>query len=182
VTPEPDDAALVRAARGGDQGAVAALYRRHCAGVARALSSYAGPDRTAVDDLTQEVFLRVIENLDRYAPRRPFTHWLYTITLNVGRNHVRRRTRIVPLETAGDPPAAAPRAANELLCRAALREATRLPEGVRDVLALRIGGDLAFAVIAEVLDIPEGTARRRMHEALHTLRHALGAAVRKDRA
>jgi len=183
VTAEPSDEVLVRAARTGDRRAFSALYRRHCGGVARALASYAGPDRTAVDDLTQDVFLRVIQSLDRYTPHRPFTHWLYTIALNVGRNHVRGRSRIMPLDGVAEPALGTSAGMAEALLReAALREAARLPEGLREVLALRIGGDLPFAAIAELLEIPEGTARRRMHEALRSLRIALEAASRKERA
>ena len=92
-----DEALLAMAARG-DAKAFEVIYDRHAAGVARALCSYAGADSHTVDDLTQDVFCRVIDNISFYTPNRPFSHWLYTIALNVGRNHVRRQSKVVVLD------------------------------------------------------------------------------------
>lgn len=169
-----DDADLVVLAQAGSAEAFGALYDRHAAGVGRALASYAGPDRDQLDDLVQDVFVRVATSLHTYVPARPFNHWLYTVALNVGRNHARRRAGRP--EVARDPAdlvelAGAATAPTDALLPASLMQmVAELPAGLRDVVSLRVGGDLAYADIGELLGIPEGTARRRMHQALSRLK------------
>ncbi len=169
------DAGLVILAKKGDTGAFEKLYDRHAEGVARTLASYAGPDREAVNDLTQEVFCRVIASISSYRPLRPFAHWLYTIALNVGRNFVRARSRELPVDpgdledtaSGGRPPYDLSR---EALAVRLMRLVSHLPEHMREVVSLRIGGGLPYGEIAEMLGIPEGTARSRMHYAMKMLR------------
>lgn len=165
-----DDAELVRFAQGGSEPAFAALYDRHAAGVARALASFAGPDRDLLDDMVQDVFLRVVRGLAAYTAIQPFTHWLYTIALNVGRNQARRRAADLPLETAHIVQVAAPVGADADDTLTLMRLVAGLPETMRDVVGLRVGSDLSFAEIAKLLGIPEGTARSRMHNAVRLLR------------
>lgn len=177
------DASLVILAREGDAGAFEELYHRHAGGVARALSSYAGPDRDAVDDLTQEVFYRVIASLSSYQPLRPFAQWLYTIALNVGRNHVRARSRVIPvepgdLEDAASHPTTTGDISSEALAVMLMMLASQLPEHMRQVVSLRIGSGLPYGEIAEILDIPEGTARSRMHNAIKELREKTGVRIK----
>ncbi len=93
-----DDEKLVDRAQSGDRLAFGELYNRHAAGITRVLASFAGPDRDQLDDLTQDVFFKVIHHLDSYRPTHPFTHWLYTIALNVGRNYVRKRSKVIPFD------------------------------------------------------------------------------------
>jgi RNA polymerase sigma-70 factor, ECF subfamily len=165
-----DDAELVRLAQDGSEPAFAALYDRHAAGVSRTLASFAGPDRDLLDDMVQDVFLRVVRGLAAYTAIQPFTHWLYTIALNVGRNQARRRAADLPLETAGLALVASPIPTDAEDTLTLMRLVARLPEGMRDVVGLRVGSDLSFAEIASLLGIPEGTARSRMHNAVRLLR------------
>lgn len=168
------DADLVVMAQAGSAEAFGALYDRHAAGVGRALASFAGPDRDQLDDLVQDVFVRVATSLHTYVPARPFNHWLYTVALNVGRNHARRRAgrpEVVrdPADLVEMAGAAIP-ATDALLPASLMQMVAELPAGLRDVVSLRVGGDLAYADIGELLGIPEGTARRRMHQALSRLK------------
>ncbi|RKZ07890.1 hypothetical protein DRQ05_02410, partial [bacterium] len=89
-----NDAELVALAMDGDISAFEEIYDRYAPGIAKTLASFSGPDRDLIDDLTQDVFFRVIKGLPSFVPSHPFAHWLYTIALNVGRNHVRRRQRV----------------------------------------------------------------------------------------
>lgn len=175
-----DDADLVVLAQAGSAEAFGVLYDRHASGVGRALASFAGPDRDLLDDLVQDVFVRVATSLHTYVPRRPFNHWLYTVALNVGRNHARRRSGRP--EVARDPADLAELAGagvapidvdDALLPASLMRMVAALPVAMREVVSLRVGGDLAYADVAELLGIPEGTARRRMHQALAQLKQRL---------
>jgi RNA polymerase sigma-70 factor (ECF subfamily) len=176
-----NDTELALLARDGNAAAFEEIYDRHAPGVARALASFAGADADALDDLVQDVFFKVVEGLSSYAPRRPFPHWLYTIALNTGRNHVRDRARELQvdaseLESVAARVNGAVDCPENILCARLVRLVAALPEHAREVVSLRIGSDLSYGEIGEILDIAEGTARSRMHSALATLREQLGVA------
>ena len=176
---EMSDADLVLLAQTGNTAAFEAIYDRHIFGVSRTLASFAGPDRDLLDDMTQEVFFRVIEHIESYEPIRPFTHWLYTIALNVGRNQVRNRSKIVLLEPEELADVADRRATvrdlpDEVIELALIREVAKLSVRMREVVSLRIGSSLPYGEIGEILGIPEGTARSRMNTALNVLRGRMG--------
>jgi RNA polymerase sigma-70 factor (ECF subfamily) len=179
-----NDTELALLAKDGETAAFEAIYDRHVAGVARTLASFAGPDRDLLDDLTQEVFFRVIDGLDSYTPRRPFAHWLYTVALNTGRNHARRASKIIsvdPNELDGRPNRGGRTQdlMEEVIEVALVRLVERLPSRLRNVVSLRIGSNFTYEEIAEMLDIPAGTARSRMHNAIGILRQQMGVANQK---
>jgi RNA polymerase sigma-70 factor, ECF subfamily len=174
-----NDTELALLARDGNAAAFEEIYDRHAPGVARALASFAGADADALDDLVQDVFFKVIEGLSSWAPRRPFPHWLYTIALNTGRNHVRDRARELPVDVSEleSVPAREDGAADcteDILGARLVRLVAALPEHAREVVSLRIGSDLPYGEIGEILGIAEGTARSRMHNAIASLRDRLG--------
>lgn len=169
------DAELARLAQAGRDDAFEAIYERHAPGVARALASFAGVDRDLLDDLVQDVFVRVVGGLPSYTPTHPFPHWLYTIALNVGRNHARRAAKVVPVNPADlDGLAGGVDPADPGDAVALTRLVARLPVAMREVVSLRVGADMTYGDIAELLGIPEGTVRSRMHNALRALRTACG--------
>lgn len=167
------DTELALRAQTGDVAAFEVIYDRHAPGVARALASFAGPDRDLVDDLSQDVFFRVVKGLMSYRPNHPFTHWLYTIALNVGRNHARRRSKVVPVNPSDLDGIAVPAGSewsDDVLVRTLSRLAEKLPEEMQEVVALRTGSEMSYGEIAEMLGIPEGTARSRMFNAVRILK------------
>ncbi len=174
-----DDTELIVIAQKGDISAFEEIYDRHAPGVARALASFAGPDRDLLDDLTQDVFLRVIKGLASYIPSHPFSHWLYTIALNIGRNYARKQSRIVPVnpfefDTVSYAQDEGTAWSEEKMAKTLTRLVAGLPIQMREVVSLRIGSEMSYGEIAEVLGIPEGTARSRMHNAIQILREKYG--------
>ncbi len=87
------DAALLSAARGGDETAFLALYHRHSGRVRRLVERWVS-DPDLVDDLCQESWLRAFRGLDRFRGEADFGSWLHTIARNVvtglGRSNQRR--------------------------------------------------------------------------------------------
>jgi len=192
-----EEDALVAAFLVGDDDAFGELVRRNERVVLSIVRRYA---RTADDarDLAQRTFLRAFEAARRalrHGPRRdavPFRRWLLRVAVNLSKNHVRdeaRRTH-APLSFAGaargdaEPGAAALQSpapdAVDALSRAEdaarLRAAVlRLPRRQREVLTLRIDGELPFAEIAGALGISENAAKVTFHHATRRLRAALGA-------
>jgi RNA polymerase sigma-70 factor (ECF subfamily) len=168
-----DDALAERAARG-ESDAFGLIYDRYAKRVASLLRSFA-EDRSHLEDLVHDTFCRAMDGLSAYQPRGKFRSWLFSIALNVGRKDARRRARIVDISSAEPLLApAADRADTPTLARerARLVEALvhSLPQPERLVVVLRIWLELGYDEIASLLEVPSGTARRRMHTALKRLR------------
>jgi RNA polymerase sigma-70 factor (ECF subfamily) len=92
VSPLPDEA-LVAASRDGDDEAFAELVMRHKRRVLGTASRFARDDHQ-LDDLAQEVFVRVFRNLGKYRAEAPFTHWLARITISVCYDFLRKERRV----------------------------------------------------------------------------------------
>lgn len=185
------DAGLVARARDGDRAAFDELVKRHEDRVYNmALRMLGNPDDAL--DLAQEVFLSAYRALKGFESKSLFSTWIYRVTVNRCRDELRRRstvkhTRPRPLAAdADDPPmdppsrAASPAEAaiareSEALVAAAV---AALPEEAREALVLRDVEGLAYEEIAEVLEVPVGTVRSRLHRARCLLRDRLrGAGV-----
>lgn len=184
--PEPVDELLVDRARQGDLAALDQLVRRHQPEVSRLLWRFARR-HADLDDLVQEVFLRVVRALPRWQPHQPFVHWLRRVTVNVGRDHCRRE--VVRLRWLAEPvsspdgsaspaPEATDLSADPSACAAA-REAkellARLPPDDRTLLTLHHLEGWDFATIgrhlgwsAPVTKLRAFRARRRLRSLLET--------------
>jgi RNA polymerase sigma-70 factor (ECF subfamily) len=154
------EATTIRAAASGDQVAFERLVREHQAPVWRFVCHFLG-DVALADDVTQETFLRAYRNLHRYEGRARFSTWLFQIARNAAIDAVRsssRRTRLVaslPAPTASMP---GPDGAFEL--RSALAS---LDERRREALLLVEVQGFTYREAGEVLGVPEGTVKSRVH-------------------
>ena len=139
------------------------------------------------EEVAQDALLRAHKALfERYGEEQVRTlnlrAWLFSITLNVARNRVRRRRVTVSLD--GLPEGAADRSDGrpgplELAERGELRarlrqELTRLPHWQREALALRYMEDLPYAEAAALLERPVNTLKSDVHRGLRALRGRLG--------
>lgn len=170
-----DDVRLVEAFRGGDRGAFEALVRRH-QGVVWAVAMRVCRDRAAAEDVSQRAFITAMEHLGEL--KGAFRPWLLRITANLAKNFRRDHGRLVPTETLPDE-ASRESGADEQLDAArvsrALREAVlELPDRQREVVTLRIDGQLPFSEIALTLGITENNAKVTFHTATKRLRERLG--------
>ena len=107
-------------------------------------------DRDDADDVTQQVFAKLLTGLDRYRPgEAPFVAWVLRVARNTAIDHV-RHARAVSADRTGDVGAPDDRGADEL--RSSLRAALALlPQGQRDVLLLTHLVGLSPQEIATVL-------------------------------
>jgi len=148
-------------------------------------------DRDTAEDLAQESFIKVLNNIDRYRPEFKFSSWLFKIANNVAIDHLRKRTvDTVSLEgsryattTAEAESSAIPVASKD---QSALEEmeskelggaiekavASLRPE-YRACILLRHVEDRSYEEIAATLDLPLGTVKPYTHRARHELRKAL---------
>ena len=176
--------------RGGDVEAFSLLVRRHRERVEVFLSRLFG-DREKAEDGAQEVFLRLWIARHRYRPCARFTTFLFQVAHNYWRDEIRKagvRPREVELadeEAEGArarPPLRAPAATEphyQLFVRYQqwrIRETVgRLPEPYRIVFMLVHFEGRRLAEAAEILEIPVGTVKSRMHSAVRLLRGWLAA-------
>jgi RNA polymerase sigma-70 factor (ECF subfamily) len=167
------DEDLMTAVASGDETALAALIDRYAANVHAYLLRHSG-NRDDADDLLQETWVRVARSAQRFDTARRFRSWIYGIATNQARDLFRRRmTRERALrDLAAHPPAAS--GANSV-DRGELRERiAELPENMRAVLLLRYYEGMSEAEMAEILDVPRGTIKSRLHAALRRLRGGYG--------
>ena len=157
----------------GDAVAFEELVRRWQHPVGRMVGHLLGP-RADIDDLCQEVFLRVLRARERYHATYAFSTWVYRIALNVARDSRRREVRH-PRESLGEtdvassasPPDAA-LAQHETAALVAAAVAS-LPDPLREVLVLKHFGKLSFNEVAVAAGLPLGTVKSRMQAAMKRL-------------
>jgi RNA polymerase sigma-70 factor (ECF subfamily) len=133
-----------------------------------------------VEDMAQETFLRVFNYRDRYEPTGKFTNFLFVLARHVWADAGRRAQRRpeVLSETLDEGPAPDERGVTRAEARLDVDAAlARLSEKLRAVVVLSVYQGLEYSRIAEVLEIPVGTVKSRMHLAMRQLREALGVDV-----
>lgn len=178
----------------GNEEAFAELVRRHERGVLNYFYRML-QNRQVAEELTQEVFLALVKNAQRYKPTAKFTTYLYTIASNmVSKEWLRRKRRpkvfslfatwggrdgdsdFHPLEHVSDRHADTLAAFRQDEVTEAVNEALlHLPEHQREAFVLRRFQDLSYQEIANVTKVPIGTAKSRVVRAERALRPLLSA-------
>lgn len=161
--PNPD---LIQRARQGDNGAIGWLFERYQPVLFRYLYYRVG-DQQAAEDLTSEVFVRMLRALPGYQVQTaPFQSWLFQIARNLAVDHFRKsgRDEILTDDLQASEPA--PEAVfDHTITHHALRQAlTRLNDEQREVIILRFILELPIAQVAQILgrsaDAVKGLQRR----------------------
>ncbi len=188
--PSKDDETLVAQARRGDTAAFDDLVIRYQDRVFNMSFRMLGNREDALD-VSQEVFITVFKNLERFQERSRFGTWLYRITVNKCRDELRRRgsvkhTRPASLDAGDKEPSAgvaagpvAQASAREL--EALLEQAiAALPVDLREVMLLRDTQDLSYEEIAGIVDVPVGTVRSRLNRARALLKERLAPTLEAE--
>lgn len=142
------------------------LYGQHASELFHYLARRC-PDAATASDLLQETFLQVVRQSDQLAKVAMPRAWLFAIARNMLARHYRQQRDPQPVaqlwyESAPDAP-------DDRL--PVMRKAIRnLPADLRDTLELRLEQELSYEEIAHVLEIPIGTVRSRLHNAVRQLR------------
>jgi RNA polymerase sigma-70 factor (ECF subfamily) len=177
------DEALLEQYRKGDKGGFAQLVERYQRELFHFLVRFLG-DRAAAEDVFQETFLQVHQSADQFDPSRRFRPWLFTIAANKARDLMRSQARrpTNPLQATISPgneesgqfidlmesAAAAPgaRLEKEELQRLVHSTVMEMPDHLREILLLSYFHQFPYKQISDILNIPLGTVKSRLHAAV----------------
>jgi RNA polymerase sigma-70 factor (ECF subfamily) len=144
-----------------------------------------GAEAATADDLAQNVFVRVLQSLDRYRPAGQMSAYFLRIARNLWIDHTRRAWRLRRVE---DQPEASdgrpgPVEIAEIGDRAARVRAAlgELDRDARELLELAVLQKLPYKDVAAILDVPVGTVKSRVFYALRRLRERLAACEEEER-
>lgn len=154
------------------------------------------PDHSQVEDLTQEVFLRIFRTAKRYQAMARFSTWLYRISSNVALNAIRARRKVKPValdlpdsedgsawqRDVQDMHAPSPQSRldeNEMAAKVAQAVAA-LPENQRIAITLNRYEQMSYDQIAEVLDCSTMAVKSLLSRARSNLRGSLAKYLGKE--
>jgi len=176
---ELSDEALLAACATGDAAALGALFDRFNVAVYRFAARLATTDELARDDLVQATFLEVPRIAGKFGGRSSVKTWILGVAANIARHQLRseqrRRAHQARFLDRNEDAAAAPEDQvdrKRMLARIgdALAE---LPHDLQVAFVLCDLEQLPGAEVARVLEIPEGTLWRRLHQARKQVRAAV---------
>lgn len=173
-----DEAKLIQRAKEGDPSAFSKIYARCQPAIYRYIFYRMGDAATA-EDLTSEVFVRLVEKIDRFNYRgRPILAWLYAIARNLINDHLRRVRRLPPTVSLDEQPEAQlpnPGWSAEItLTQQMLASAlVHLTKEQRQVIILRFVEGMDSKTAAQIMDKSLGAIKALQHRALVALRQIL---------
>jgi len=190
----PSDEQLLASYRQGDKPSFAALVARYQRELYHFLVRFLG-NRAAAEDVFQETFLQVHQSADAFDPQRRFKPWLFTIAANKARDLIRANARrptnplqasisgdeeggefIDLMQATGETPDE-PMARQEMQLKVQ-QVVGNMPEHLREILVLSYFNTFPYRQIADILGIPLGTVKSRLHAAVATFAEKWKAANR----
>jgi len=134
-------------------------------------------NREEAEDILQETFLRVFKEKERYDPTYSFSTWIYTITLNLCRNELKRKKKFkfFGIDLVGNDRRYAVEGVGNKNCLSSTleRAIASLPVKYRTVFLLREVNQLSYEEMSQSLGIPLGTVKSRVNRARLMLRKEL---------
>lgn len=190
-----DDTVLVRQCRSGDAAAMERLILKYQDRIHNLILKICqNPDDAA--ELTQDTFVKIIENLDNFQARSSFYTWAFRIAVNLTLNHCKRARRLTfssidaDQADAGDgavqlkeiladksSPDPAIIAQTAELCELVQKGLMKLDDDHRAVIVLRDIEGMNYDQIADVLNMPLGTVKSRLSRARSSLADIMEALV-----
>jgi RNA polymerase sigma-70 factor (ECF subfamily) len=170
-----DDFSLINRFIDGDESAFKTLVVRHKEKV-RSIIYLNLNASDAADDVAQDVFITVYKNLKNFRFESQFTTWLYRITINKCRDHLRKvkiRNIFSPIKDSEADLGYTPDVENSDIARIVREAIKKLPDKLRIPLTLKDIEGLSYQEIAEAMDCEIGTVKSRIFRAREGLRNIL---------
>jgi len=178
---EQDDGQLIRSACNGDTAAYGMLVQKYQARLCTSLTHVCGSLDDA-EDIAQEAFVQAYVKLRTFAGGSAFYTWLYRIAVNAAISRKRKRREQTSVDHKRDEHGLEPLDDGERADERLLREEravqvqralSRLSDEHRKILVLREIDDCDYDQIANILELPVGTVRSRLHRARLQLKEQL---------
>ena len=174
---QTDEQLMARAAAGSDT-AFEELYRRYARRLKGFFFIQLGGDEELAADATHDVFLRAYEARSRYQEGRRVDTWLFTIAYNICKNHYRSNAYEAQLLASLDAEPVSNQQIEVDLDAAILDEAlaqvlNELPAPLHQIFSLHYQEELTIPQIAEIVGVPEGTVKSRLHKTMNIIRKKL---------
>lgn len=185
------DLELMRRFQAGDVDAFTELYEAHLKGLLNFFFRLCW-DRSLAEDFSQEVLLRIYKSGKNWEPNAKFTTYLYRVARNYWIDHCRllstqKENVSLQQKVGGDDSTSSliDRLPDDIrppehdldrreLYEAIMRALEQLPEEQRMVFVLSEIEELKYQEISEIMEIPLGTVKSRMHTAIAKLQELLG--------
>ena len=174
---QTDEQLMARAAAGSDT-AFEELYRRYARRLKGFFFMQLGGDEELAADATHDVFLRAYEARSRYQEGRKVDTWLFTIAYNICKNHYRSNAYEAQLLASLDAEPVSSQQIEVDLDAAMLDEALAqvlndLPAPLHQIFSLHYQEELTIPQVAEIVGVPEGTVKSRLHKTMNIIRKKL---------
>lgn len=180
------DQELVVRVQKGDKSAFDLLVRKYQHRIAKLVSRYVS-DRSEVEDVAQEAFIKAYRAIKGFRGDSAFYTWLYRIAINTAKNYLVSQGRRPPTSDVDAQEAESIEAATNLrdvttperhllaeeIARTVERVIAALPEDLRTAITLREIDGLSYEEIAAVMDCPIGTVRSRIFRAREAIDNEL---------
>lgn len=172
------DEQLMARAKAGNDAAFEELYRRFARRLKGFFFLQLGGDEELAADATHDVFLRAYEARNRYQEGKSVSTWLFTIAYNICRNHYRSNAYETQLSATLDADPISDEQIEVQLDAAALDDAlaqvlSELPPPLHQLFSLHYQEELTIPQVAEIVGIPEGTVKSRLHKTMNIIRKKL---------
>ena len=172
------DEQLMARAKAGNDAAFEELYHRYARRLKGFFFLQLGGDEELAADATHDVFLRAYEARNRYQEGKNVSTWLFTIAYNICRNHYRSNAYETQLLATLDAEPISDEQIEVQLDAAALDDAlaqvlSELPPPLHQLFSLHYQEELTIPQVAEIVGIPEGTVKSRLHKTMNIIRKKL---------
>lgn len=183
-----DDFPLIDACLRGDRAAFGQLVRQYQDRLFNSLFHVLG-SREEAEDVAQDAFVQAFTKLNSFQKQSGFFTWLYRIAFNLAMSRMRRKRPESSIEMrregAGEDPVDSGEAPSDAMLKAERAEQVRsalaqLSEDSRSILILREIDGCDYENIAEILEVPIGTVRSRLHRARLQLKEQLKSMIEEE--
>jgi RNA polymerase sigma-70 factor (ECF subfamily) len=188
LTAEETDAELHRSVQAGSADAMAALYRRH-GGLIYRFTLRMSRDEAVAEEITQEVFLALLSRPERFDPERAaLSTWLCGIARRQLWKHYEKTGRQSLIDDEElEEPLTEDEGPMELLLKHEAMAAVQvvldaLPAELREAIVLCAFEEMSYEQAAQVMAVPVGTVRSRLHRAKARMARALRGEMAGERA
>jgi len=170
-----DDFSLIQRFIEGDESTFRTLVQRHKDKI-RNIIYLTLNSSDSVDDIAQDVLITIYKNLKSFRFQSQFSTWLYRITVNKCKDHLRKvkiRSIFIPIKDGEEDPVYIPSMEHKDISEIVNQAISKLPEKLRLPLLLKDIEGLSYQEIAETVNCEIGTVKSRIFRAREGLRELL---------